>query len=408
MLRRLLFGSSLRIILFIVFVTAAGTALLLSLAPEPASREPPPQVPFAQTGQVSAGSGAIPVYGSGTVRPSAEIDIAPQVGGKVVWVDPGFQSGGRVEAGQTLFRIEEADYLYRRQEAEANLASRQVAFLQEQEQAAIARAQYELYSDRRGAGAASSEASPLTLREPQLEAARAALSRDSARLADANLALSRTGVTAPFDGFVRDESVDVGQIVSPGQPVGRLFASDAVEVVVPLSDAEAALIPGLWELRAGDGDGEVAARVIARYGEAAFAWEGYVDRGEASLDAQTRTIDLIVRVSDPFNTGVPADPSDAVGGHPPLLIGKFVEVEIEGLSPDRYFQIPRAALQPGNEVWTVNDGGGVSIVPVRVLQRANDQVFVTGALESGQAVITGGIPFATEGMRVQTETDAAR
>ena len=152
MLRRLLFGSSLRIILFIVFVTAAGTALLRSLAPEPASREPPPPVPFAQTGQVSAGSGAIPVYGSGTVRPSAEIDIAPQVGGKVVWVDPGFQSGGRVEAGQTLFRIEEADYLYRLQEAEANLASRQVAFLQEQEQAAIARAQYELYSDRRGAG----------------------------------------------------------------------------------------------------------------------------------------------------------------------------------------------------------------------------------------------------------------
>ncbi|WP_423926366.1 hypothetical protein [Candidatus Palauibacter sp.] len=154
MLRRLLFGSSFRIIVTIAVVTVGGVALLRSLAPEPESREPPPQVPFAQTGRVSAGSGAIPVYGSGTVRPGAEIDIAPQVGGKVVWVDPGFQGGGRVRAGQTLFRIEEADYLYRLQEAEANLASRQVAFLQEQEQAAIARAQYELYADRRGTGAA--------------------------------------------------------------------------------------------------------------------------------------------------------------------------------------------------------------------------------------------------------------
>ncbi len=189
MLRRLLFGSSFRIIITIAVVTVGGVALLRSLAPEPESREPPPQVPFAQTGRVSAGSGAIPVYGSGTVRPGAEIDIAPQVGGKVVWVDPGFQSGGRVRAGQTLFRIEEADYLYRLQEAEANLASRQVAFLQEQEQAAIARAQYELYADRRGPRAAPPEASPLTLREPQLEAARAALSRDEARLADAPGAL---------------------------------------------------------------------------------------------------------------------------------------------------------------------------------------------------------------------------
>ncbi len=405
MLRRLLFGSSFRIIITIAVVTVGGVALLRSLAPEPESREPPPQVPFAQTGRVSAGSGAIPVYGSGTVRPGAEIDIAPQVGGKVVWVDPGFQSGGRVRAGQTLFRIEEADYLYRLQEAEANLASRQAAFLQEQEQAAIARAQYELYADRRGTRAAPPEASPLTLREPQLEAARAALSRDEARLADANLALSRTHVTGSFDGFVRDESIDVGQIVSAGQPVGRLFASESVDVVVPLADAEAALIPGLWELEAGDGARGVAARVIAQYGEGRYAWDGYVDRGEASVDAQTRTIDVIVRVPDPFSAGVPEGASDASDRGPPLLVGKFVEVEIEGLSPEGYFRIPRAALQPGNEVWAVDDGV-VSIVAVQVLQRANDEVFVTGPLESGQTVITGGIPFATEGMRVQTGTAA--
>ena len=402
MLRRLLFGSSLRTIVFIIVATVGVAALLVSLAPEPESREPPPQIPFAQTARVSAGSGAIPVFGSGTVRPSAEIDVAPQVGGKVVSVDPRFQSGGRVATGQTLFRIEEADYAYRVQEAEANVAASRVALLQEREQSAIARAQYELYADRRGTGAGSSEASPLTLREPQLEAANAALSRDEARLEEANLALSRTRITAPFNGFVRHESVDVGQVVNPGQPVGRLFSSEAVEVVVPLSDADAALIPGLWELEAGDGGRGVAARVTAQYGEGSYTWEGYVDRGESSVDAQTRTIDVIVRVPDPFSAGAPSGPSGA-GGDPPLLVGKFVEVEIEGLSPQDYFRIPRAALQPGNEVWAVDNDGVVSIVPVQVLQRANDQAFVTGALGSGQSVITGGLQFATEGMRVQTD-----
>ena len=408
MLRSLLFGSSLRIIIVIAVATVAGVTLLLTLAPEPESREPPPRIPFAQTARVSAGSGPIPVYGSGTVRPSAEIDIAPQVGGRVVWVDPGFQSGRRVEAGQALFGIEEADYLYRLQEAEANLASREVALLQEQEQATIARAQYELYARRQGAGGAPSEASPLTLREPQLVAARAALSRDEAQLADANLALSRTRVTAPFDGVVRSESVDVGQIVSPGQPVGRFLASHAVEVVVPLSDADASLIPGLWELQAGDGGGGAAVRVIARYGAGTYVWDGYVDRVEASLDEQTRTLGVIVRVSDPFNTGVPASGSSAADGRPPLLVGKFVDVEIDGVSPEDYFRMPRAALQTGDEVWAVSEDGGVRIVPVQVLQRANDEVFVTGPLEGGQRVVTGGIPFATEGMRVQTGTDTVR
>ena len=389
----------------IIVVSVSLAAFLISLAPEPTRTEQPPQIPFVQTGLVTAGDGPIPVFGSGTVRPSAEIDIVPQVGGQVVWVAPGFQSGGRIAAGQTIFRIEEVDYQYRVQEAEANLAASRVALLKEQEQAAIARSQYELYSGRRGDEASPSTANPLALREPQLNAARAALSRDEARLADANLALARTKVTAPFDGFVQKESVDVGQIVAAGQTVARIFAADAVEVVVPLSDSDAALIPGLWSLSAGDGNRGVAVRVVSRYGDGTYAWEGYVDRGEASLDEQTRTIDVIVRVPDPIHSGSPMDGTVPLDGSPPLLVGKFVEVEIEGLELDGYYQVPRAALQSGNEVWIANDGGVVSIVPVQVLQRTSDEIYVTGTLANGQAVITGGIQFATEGMRVLTEVD---
>ena len=381
----------------IVLVSLAIAALLISLAPEPTRTDPPAQIPFAQTGLVAAGSGPIPVFGAGTVRPSAEIDIAPQVSGRVVSVDPGFRSGGRVVAGQTLFRIEDDDYRYQVEEAEANLAARRVALLEEQERSEIARTQYELYAGSRDGSATRPDASPLTLREPQLDAAIAALERDQARLASVNLALSRTVVTAPFAGFVREESVDPGQIVAAGQPVGRLFASDAVEVVVPLSDADAALVPGLWTM-----DGQAAARVralvTAEYGSGRYSWEGFVDRAEAFLDAQTRTVDVVVRVPDPFPTGA--------AGAPPLLVGEFVEVEIEGIEVDGYFRLPRAALQPGNEVWMVRDGA-VTIVRVQVLQRADDEVFVTGSLAHGAAVVTGGLPFATEGMPVQTETGAS-
>ena len=222
-------SSYITAVIIIIIASVAVASFLISLAPEPERRDPPPKIPFANTGLVTAGSGAIPVYGAGTVRPSAEIDIVPQVGGKIVWVDPGFQSGGRVEADQTLFRIEEADYLYRVQEAEANFAARRVALLEKQEPAAIARAEYERYSGRQGDTTSPSAASPLTLREPQLNAARAELNRVEVMLADARLALTRTRVTAPFDGFVSEEFIDVGQIVSAGQTVGRLFAADAVE-----------------------------------------------------------------------------------------------------------------------------------------------------------------------------------
>ena len=196
--------------------------------------------------------------------------------------------------------------------------------------------------------------------------------------------------------------MDVGQFVNPGQSLGRFFAADEVEVVVPLADANAALIPGLWALGTGNGEQTVAARVVAQYGAARYAWDGYVDRADASVDNETRTIDVIVRVPEPFSAGVPVSAAEAPDGGPPLLVGKFVDVEIQGLAPERYFRVRRAALQPGNEVWAVGADGAVTIVTVQTLQRGDDEVFVTGALEDGQAAITGGIQFATDGMRVRT------
>ncbi len=394
----------------ILIGSVALAALMVSRRPEPERRPQPSQVPFAITAPVAAGEGAIPVYGAGTVRPRAEIDIAAEVSGRVGWVAPAFQSGGRVREGQPLFRVEDVDYRNKIEQARADIAVQQLELLKVQEEANVARAQYEQFKQRQADEGSASDASPLALWQPQLEAAEAVLARDSAALAEAELNLSRTEVTAPFSGVVRTESVDVGQFVAAGQGVGRLYASDAVEVVVPLSDADAALLPSLWDLRAGDDSRRIAARVIAEYGDGRYTWDGYVDRAEASLDEQTRTIEVIVRVPRPFAAGAAseADPggeeAESADG-PPLLVGKFVDVELQGLAPDRYFKLRRPALRPGNEVWAVRDGK-VTIVTVRVLQRSDDTVFVIGDLEADQAVVTGGITFATEGMVVRTEAGA--
>lgn len=388
----------------ILLGAVAIAAILIGLRPDPPLRPAPSRLPFVTTAQAEALDGAIPVFGAGTVRPRAEIDVAAEVNGKVAWVDPAFQSGGRVAAGQVLFRIDDADYQNRVQQASANVAAQQVALLQAEEEARIARAEYEGFQRRRSGDSGSGEASPLTLRVPQLEAARAALARDSAVLADAELALSRTEVAAPFSGIVRFETVDPGQFVGPGQSVGRLYADDAVEVVVPLSDSDAALIAGLWDLAAGDGDRSVQATVSAGYGDNVYTWTGYVDRAEAALDEQTRTIDVVVRIPRPMAGGTPAGADGESNGRaaPPLLVGQFVEVTIDGASPERYFAIPRAALRTGNEVWALRGGNMVTIVPVRVLQRSDDLVYVIGGLEDDQAVVVSGLQLATEGMAVQT------
>jgi RND family efflux transporter MFP subunit len=376
-----------------------GGALVIAvvgvmLRPSPPRAVPPDQTPVVITLPVVGWTEPLLVIGSGTVRPSAEIDVTPQVGGRVVWVSPGFVSGGRVAAGEPLVRIEQADFQNRVAQARAQVAQDEVAVLQAEEEARIAAEEFRRFQARNGT---TGDPSPLTLRQPQLDAARAGLARSRAALSDAELALARTEITAPFDGVVRNESVDVGGIAAAGQPLGRMFASDLVEVVVPLSDTDAGLLTGVWELRAGSSDRRMPATVFTELGPSRFAWDAYVDRAEAALDTQTRTIDVVVRVPSPFEPGKPVDARGDIG--PPLLVGQFAQVEMQGRSGD-YYLIPRPALRVDDEVWVV-EGGRIRIVPVDVVQTRDEDVFVRGELSDGDAVVVSGISLATEGMRVE-------
>ena len=392
-----------------IVIGAIGVAqVMIMLRPEPPRRPPEPESPIVFVETVVAGSGPILVFGSGTVRPHWEIDIAPEVGGKIVAVSRNLQSGGHVSAGEVLVRIDPSDYENRVQQVEADVATQRVALLQAEEEADIARAEYEQFSareSRRGNGAALP--SPLVLREPQLQAARAALARADAQLRDAELVLSRTEVTSPFDGRVRNEVADVGRIVAPGQSLGQIYASDAVEVVVPVSDDDAALISNLWSLQAGDDDRSIPATVTIEYGARRFFWEGYVDRAEAALDEQSRTIDVVVRVPDPFDEGHPVEGDSETGAPPPLLVGQFAQVAIEGLEVAEYFLVPRQALRPGDEVWAIAADGRAQIVAVNVLQETDEQLYVIGDFTDGQLVIVAGITVATNGMEVRVN-DAGR
>jgi len=382
---------------------AVGAAqLMIMLRPDPPRRPPEPESPIVSVETVVAGSGPILVFGGGTVRPRWEIDVAPEVGGKIVAVSPNLQSGGHVSAGEILVRIDSAEYENRVQQAEADVATQQVALLQAEEEAEIARTEYEQFRARQSRnGADAARPSPLVLREPQLQAAQAALARAEAQLRDAELVLSRTEVVSPFDGRVRSEVADLGRLVSAGQSLGQIYASDAVEVVVPMSDNDAALIPNLWSLQAGDDDRSISATVSIAYGARRFFWEGYVDRAEATLDEQSRTIAVVIRVPDPSSRGRAIEGGSETGVAPPLLVGQFAQVTIDGLELAEYFVLPRRALRLGNDVWTIGPDGRVRIVAAEVLQATDERIYVVGDFTDGQPVIVGGIALATNGMEVR-------
>ena len=380
--------------LTIIGIGVLGLVLLMVFRPRPAAQEPPRRVPLVVTAPADVRSGNLTIRGNGTVRPKSEIILSPQVAGRVEWVSPAFASGGRFEEGELLLRIEPADYVNRVDAASAAVAQRQVEVLQWREEQELAREEYQRLLDREGLDAPDSASlSSLIFREPQLQAAQAGLKSAEAQLADARLALARTRIAAPFDGVVRSKSVDVGQYVAPGQNLGSLYDTDEVEIVVPLTDAEASLVDGLWSAGAGNEATRIPATVHATFGGRAHEWPAYVDRAEGALNPETRTVDVVVRVPDPFVT----DDS----GRPPLLLGTYASVDIQGQAREAYAVLPRTALRDGEAVYVVQQDTLLLVRPAEVLQEIGGEVFVAADLAPGERVVVSPMDIVTDSMTVE-------
>ncbi|MEP4050847.1 MAG: efflux RND transporter periplasmic adaptor subunit [Litorimonas sp.] len=308
----------------------------------------------------------------GEARPQIEIDLVPQVGGKIVYVSPNFIEGGIFRKGETLLRIEDADFKVAVIRAEAGVAQAQQVLVREQAEGEIARKDYE----ELGRG----EPSPLALRLPQQAQARASLQAAQAELESAKLNLSRTSVTAPFSGRVRTKASDIGQYVTPGRALGRIFSANVVEVRLPLSDAQLSKLDLPLAYFAKDRESAPKVGLNALVAGKVRHWDGRIMRTDAAYDTATRALFAIAEVYDPYGGGASEDGV-------PLAPGLFVDADINGKKFENVITIPRDGLRPQDEVYIVDNVGKAEIRKVSVLDASPERAVLTGGVEMGELVV---------------------
>jgi len=380
-------SKTLKLVLPIVVLLAgvAGAMLLAS------SRKAPPRVERAAPGPLvevlSAGRTDVPIVveGHGEVVAKVDVEMVPQVTGRVVTVSPSMVAGGFFKAGQTLFVIETRDYELGVERALAAVARAEVQLEREQAEAEVAREEWEELHP----GEAPS--SGLVVREPQVRQAQAEVEAANADLSVARLNLERTRVSLPFDGVVVSESVDLGQFVTTGRALATVYGTDQVEVRVPLESRDLAW----FDVPRGPASKGPRAEVSAAFAGATYTWEGRITRMEAQLDATSRMAHVVVEVQHPFA---------ASEGRPPLMPNTFVDVRIFGRSLDDVVPLPRHALREGGVVWLFEDGR-LRVREVSVARADRERVYVSAGLETGEQVIVSSLDAITDGMVVRIAAD---
>ena len=317
---------------------------------------------------------------NGEVRSVTEINVIPQVSGRIIQVADEFIDGGNIKKGQPLIWIDDRDYKLATISAESRVAQAKKLLEREIAESELARKDWEELGE--------GEASPLTLRIPQLEEARALLNAAEADLEKAKLNLERTIISLPFDGLIKKKNAGIVQYVNAGSILGSAFSTEKVLIPLPLTDTELSYLglPLGYESKGYfDGPKVIFRSFISRE---YIEWNGRITRTSGSIDSQTRLVYAYAEVINPYDES------------PPLAIGTYVDAEIEGNFISGGFIIPNAAIKNGNEIYLIDNDNKLRIKKIEVVGTENEDVIIFGDIDENDMIVVSTLNTGYEGMEL--------
>jgi RND family efflux transporter MFP subunit len=360
--------------------------LIMAMRPQITPQPTSMQIPLVSIITVKPQTIWLDVHSQGVVTPRNEIDLVPEVAGKVTRLHSEFVSGGFFKANDLLVTIDTRDYDAALTLAQAQIAEAQRQLAMEEAQADQARNEWQAL----GNGAPSA----LAMREPQLAEARAKLKAAHANWELARIKRSRCELRAPFSGRLQSKSIGLGQYIQPGDKIAHIYSTDVAEirlpitldqlgfVDLPLSTHQLALIQ------------KPQVTLSAQIAGTKYSWHGLIVRTEDSIDASTGVVYAVAEVQSPYLT---------TENRPPLLSRLFVEAEIKGKQLEHIFVLPPVAINTSQQVLLVDAEQKLHIHSVEILRSEAERVLVKSGLNDGDRIIVSSIPVPVDGMTVKIE-----
>lgn len=356
---------------------------LIAAKPKPEKKEPEPRLVSLFVDEVKSEEVTLSVKSQGEVKPKTEIDLISRVSGEVVAISNHFAEGAEFATDDVLIKIDDTDYKLAVVSAEARLASAKVALERELANAKIKEKQWKLKKK-------STKPSDYALNKSQVAEARANIRAAQADLQKAKLNVERTEIKVPFNGRVEAENIGIGQFISQGTTLGRVFSTDKVEIKLPLTDSQLNELGLPLGFMADESNAPIV-QLHANLGKNKYSWQGKIVRTNASIDQQTRLIYAIAEVENPYQQG----------SNPPLAVGLYVNAEISKNHAETALSIPRVALHSNDKVYVINDEDRLEIRTVDVLSTTDTHALLASGVQAGERVVTSTLSgAAVDGMQV--------
>jgi RND family efflux transporter MFP subunit len=311
----------------------------------------------------------------GTVQAAHAMTVRPQVGGRLQRLHPAFEPGGVIPAGEPLYQIDPSDFDLAIKAAQADLAKVRADIEIEQGRRKVAAEELRLLEGSIKVDAGSRE---LALREPQLRQVRAELLSAQNALEEARLQRQRTQASLPYDAVVLSRARVGGEVVAARDSLGEVAQADRFWISLQVPQQ---LLRRL-HARTGDRPGSPVT-VIANGVE----YPAEVTRILAELSPDSRLARVIAEVQDPLGKQHP--------GRPPLLIGSYVEADIDSGSLADSIAVPRSALRD-DRVWVADANDRLQVRDVKVLFTGPETAYLAPLPPGDRVLMTPPVGLAPD------------
>ncbi len=378
------------LLICLAILAGAAGALYLIFSTEPAAERETATLSRAMLVEVTPtehGDFRPVIVETGTVAPAREVQLAPEVSGRVVELHPDFVPGGFLEAGEIVLRIDAADYRNTVAQRENELKQAETELALEMGRQEVARRDVELLGDRLPTGD-----NRLALREPQLEAARTRVEAARAALEQARLDLERTQLRSPFDAQILSRSADLGSQIMSGTPVAEIVGVERYWVIATVAPDK---LPFLQFPEPGR-EGAAVELIKHSAGDAQLTRKGRLYRLIGALEPNTRLARVVIEVDDPLGR----EATDGAAP-PPLLVGEFLEVQITGRLLKSVTRVPADYLRKNNTIWVMNEEDRLEIRSPEVRFKDATHAYLASGLAGGERVVTSSLSRVTEGAELR-------
>jgi RND family efflux transporter MFP subunit len=312
----------------------------------------------------------VSAYGKLDTRRSVE--LAAEVGGKIVASSDAYMVGNSVAANQILLSLDDID-------AKTELARAQARLADAEEQLATERGRGR-QAKREWRDLGSDEANALFLREPQAHRVELAVTAAKAELALAQRNVERLQIRSPFKAVIKNISADLGDYVNKATVVATLLDTSTLEVHLPLSPKQYRALNFSAE--------DVTRGIPVKLHREQDSLPATIHRTAAVVDSDTRLYTVIATIDSALDTSG-------------WRIGEFLRADIPSSRSQTLLAVPPEAIFEQRFIRLITADNTLAIVPIEISHSDDSAVYVqtkTAIAETPLRVIVSGLAVSTPGV----------